>query len=87
MSLDHAKTYHLLMETCRERGFTMTGDHRVTEVTAAHLLDKHPGTLRRLRGEGKSPRYLRNKRCGSISYRIEDISTFIVESYSDGDDG
>jgi hypothetical protein len=75
---DHQTTVEDLRRTCRENGWGFPAD-RVSEQTAARLLDRSPGTLRNWRSFGSRP--LPYSRPGSgrgrITYRLADVAEFM----------
>jgi hypothetical protein len=80
-----AATTRLLLIACRDNGAFVTGDQRVGEDVAAHLLGLAPGTLANRRGAGNAPRHYRIGGNGHrVSYRLDDLAAWI-EGHRGGD--
>ena len=58
---------------CRERGYWISIDGRVSEDVAAELLDRAAGTLRNWRANaGTSVPFFRHR--GRVTYRLHDLA-------------
>jgi hypothetical protein len=76
LDLRIAETARLLLAAAVEQGHTVTGDMRIGERAAAHLLGySDPGCLKNARHEGRAPPAYRLGR--SVSYRIHDLAAWI----------
>ena len=73
------QTTLMLAASCREAGFVLSGDQRVSECVAAELLGISKGSLRNMRNTwGTAPKFYRTPVDGSrISYRISDLAEWI----------
>ncbi|MGO4173745.1 helix-turn-helix transcriptional regulator [Bosea sp. TAF32] len=79
-----AATEETLADHCRLTGIPVTGDRRVTEQHAAQLLGLAPGSLAKMRGEGRAPASYRLGFAGArLSYRLRDIAAWIEDSRED----
>lgn len=77
-------THERLLAACREHGFVVTADERIGEPDAAVLLGLSTGGLRNMRTLGTSPPFYRRPAGGSrVSYRIEDIATWLETGRED----
>ena len=71
-------TTRYIKEAVEAAGMVLTGDLRVSEKDAAHLLGYSPGHLKGLRQQGKGPaNYQRGLNGSRISYRLNDLSLWI----------
>jgi len=67
-----------------EQNMSVTGDDRVSEAAAAHLLGLEPESLGKRRQEGKGPpSYRVPVNGGRISYRLHDIARWIEAQRED----
>lgn len=71
-------TTALLVVAAIDAGYAVSGDMRVSETDAAHLLGLTPGHLKNLRQEGRGPISYRASVGGCrVSYRLSDLSAWI----------
>jgi hypothetical protein len=71
-------TFVLLKKRALDHGFAVSSDERVSEGSAARLLSIHPGTLIRLRREGRAPPSYGLGVGGSrISYSLQDLAAWL----------
>jgi hypothetical protein len=77
-------TTRRLLISCRDNGAFVTGDQRVGEDVAAHLLGFAPGTLANRRCAGNAPRHYRIGLNGyRVSYRLDDLAAWIEGQLDD----
>lgn len=64
-----------LLMVCKERGYHVTADQRVSEAVAAELLGRSPRTVAHWAHEGSGPAFVRvrNRR----TYRIGDLALLL----------
>ena len=71
-------TLALLRRRARDCQFTVSADERVSEASAARLLEVHPDTLARKRGEGTGPAaYAVPLGRAKVTYRLIDLAVWI----------
>jgi hypothetical protein len=74
-------TAALLRHACREMSAWVSGDGRVSEETAAKLLDLEPATLAKWRQASSGPVFYRlGGRGYKVSYRLADVAEYIERS-------
>lgn len=77
-------THERLLAACREHGFVVTGDGRVSEIDAAVLLGITAGSLKNMRHLGTAPPHYRRPAGNSrVSYRLSDLAEWIDEARED----
>lgn len=74
----------MLHKACEERNILVTADHRVSEADATNLVGYAPGSLKNLRALGGAPAYYRRGAGGGrISYRLEDLASWLEAGRED----
>ena len=74
----------LLKKRALDCGFILSADERISEQNAARLLSVHPGTLVRLRREGKGPTsYCLGVGRSRVSYKLQDICVWLESRRED----
>jgi len=76
---DDAPSVEQLERACRERGFSITPDGRVSEQVTATLVGRAQGTLRNWRN-GAGPVLPHYKMHGRVSYKLTDIAAYLAAS-------
>lgn len=71
-------TVDMFRRSCRDNGYFVTGDDRVTEPVAAALLGYAAGTLKNKRdGLDGPPSYKRGMDGRRVSYRLADLAQWV----------
>jgi hypothetical protein len=77
-------TFVLMKKRALDCGYPLSSDERVSEASAARLLHLHPGTLVRLRREGRAPPSYDLGVGGSrISYSLQDLCVWLESRRED----
>jgi hypothetical protein len=79
-----AWTYRAFKGRVLDAGAWMSGDERVGEDIAAGLLGCSPSNLKRMRNEGKGPRFCRFGGNGHrVTYRLIDLAEWVETQMQD----